>query len=185
MFALAGGAHEVDYPAATLYGHLGQLGALRRDGRRRRLLRRRGHGSCGEPEVNEVLGPLDCEGTTACDAALGFDGPAGVGTPNGLAAFGAPPPPTVVTLPAGEMPTTAATLEGTVDPNGAAVTSCAFEWGTTTAYGSAVPCASSPGSGSTPVAVSARLEGLASGTRYYFRVSAGNETGTATGKKGN
>ena len=54
---------------------------------------------CGEPAINEEFGDIDCEGTTSCDAAPGFDGPSGVGTPIGLRAFDGPSQakPTVVT----------------------------------------------------------------------------------------
>ena len=55
---------------------------------------------------------------------------------------------------------TAATLNGTVDPNGAEVTDCRFEYGPTGAYGSSTACAVAPGSGKGPVAVSAVVGGL-------------------------
>ncbi len=41
-------------------------------------------GSAAIPNT-EFGGLVDCEGTTACNAAPGFDGPSGVGTPNGWA----------------------------------------------------------------------------------------------------
>ena len=54
---------------------------------------------CGEP--NREIGALvDCEGTTACDAAPGFDGPSGVGTPKGLGLFKPDLPTAVITPPA-------------------------------------------------------------------------------------
>jgi hypothetical protein len=88
LYALAGGSGGVSYPAATLYSHLGQAPSLYDvteggngycDGE--------AAGPCGEPKINEELGDIDCKGTTACDAAPGFDGPSGVGTPKGLGAF--------------------------------------------------------------------------------------------------
>jgi hypothetical protein len=65
MYALAGGSGGVPYPALTLYGHL------------------------GGPGVFDVSagGNGFCEGTTACHAAPGFDGPSGVGSPSSLALF--------------------------------------------------------------------------------------------------
>ena len=49
---------------------------------------------------NREIGALvDCEGTTACDAAPGFDGPSGVGTPNGLGLFEPELPTAVIGAP--------------------------------------------------------------------------------------
>jgi hypothetical protein len=65
-FALAGGAHGVAHPAATLYPHLGDAGAL----------------------YDVVSGNNgSCAGASACQAAIGYDGPTGVGSPVGLTAF--------------------------------------------------------------------------------------------------
>jgi hypothetical protein len=136
--------------AATLYSHAGQAPSLYDvteggngycDGE--------APGPCGEPGVNEVLGDVDCEGTTACDAATGFDGPSGVGTPKGLGAFKS----NAVT----RLTQTTATLNARVNPNGQTVTECKFEYGTSAGYGSSVSCSTLPGSGTSPVAVSAKL----------------------------
>jgi outer membrane protein assembly factor BamB/phosphodiesterase/alkaline phosphatase D-like protein len=91
------------------------------------------------------------------------------------------PPPQVL----GEAPTavtqTSAQLHATVNPKGAEVTDCHFDYGATEAYGSAVACTPSPGSGSTPVAVSGALAGLAPGTIYHLRISATGPGGTSMG----
>ena len=58
---------------------------------------------------------------------------------------------------------------------------CKFEYGTTTAYGSSVPCSPAPGSGDSPVAVSASVTGLAANTTYHFRIVATNAGGTSKG----
>jgi hypothetical protein len=74
-----------------------------------------------------------------------------------------------------------ATLNGTVNPNDVQVTSCRFEYGTSTAYGQSVPCAQTPGeigSGFGPVAVSANLNGLQANVAYHFRLVAANANGT-------
>src|SRR5207249_2559995 len=92
-----------------------------------------------------------------------------------------PNAPTVETNPASAITQTGATLNATVNPNGATVSECQFEYGATEAYGSSVPCSSSPGSGSSPVAVSASLSGLAPNTSYHFRISATNAGGTSKG----
>jgi hypothetical protein len=65
-FGLAGGGLGVAYPAATLYAHYGQAGALYDVT----------SGSNGS-----------CAGTTICNATSGFDGPTGIGSPIGLEAF--------------------------------------------------------------------------------------------------
>ena len=68
-----------------------------------------------------------------------------------------------------------------MNPNGGEVSECKFEYGTTTAYGSTASCASLPGSGTSPVAVSASLTGLTANTTYHFRISATNAGGTSKG----
>jgi hypothetical protein len=75
-----------------------------------------------------------------------------------------------------------ATLNATVNPEGAAVTSCVFDYGTTTSYGQEARCASTPGSGSSPVPVSAVLPGLSASTTYHFRILAGTMSGTSDGE---
>ena len=65
-FALGGGAHGIAYPAATLYSHIGEGSALYD-------VVSGSNGSCG--------------GTSSCQAGVGYDGPSGVGSPIGLAAF--------------------------------------------------------------------------------------------------
>ncbi|MGP0102155.1 MAG: hypothetical protein ACLPUT_11130 [Solirubrobacteraceae bacterium] len=65
-FGLAGGAQGVEYPASTLYSHIGEGKAL----------------------YDVVSGSNgSCTGATSCKAAAGYDGPTGVGSPIGLAAF--------------------------------------------------------------------------------------------------
>ncbi len=74
-----------------------------------------------------------------------------------------------------------ATLEGGVNPDGEEVTSCQFEYGTSTSYGQTAPCSAAPGSGSSPVPVSAELSGLAQDTTYHYRLVAENANGTHAG----
>ncbi len=90
-------------------------------------------------------------------------------------------PPAVVTEPATSVTQTSATLNATVNPEGVTVSDCHFEYGTTEAYGTSVPCSSLPGSGTSPVAVSASVAGLKANTQYHFRISATNVNGTSTG----
>ena len=107
-----------------------------------------------------------------------------MGTPNGLTALGGPSQakPTVHTPPASSIQETGAVLNATVDPNGNEVLACSFEYGLTTAYGQSVPCTALPGSGTSPVAVSATLTGLAPKTAYHFRIAATSSAGTSVGK---
>jgi hypothetical protein len=89
--------------------------------------------------------------------------------------------PTVVTEVASPVGSSTATLNGTVNPDGSEVSECKFEYGTSTSYGSSAPCTPSPGSGTSPVAVSAGLSGLAANTTYHFRLVAKNLSGTSNG----
>jgi FG-GAP repeat len=92
----------------------------------------------------------------------------------------APKSPTVVTGAATSITASSATLNATVNPNGETVTDCHFEYGTSTAYGTNVPCTSLPGSGGNPVAVSAPVTGLTH-VVYHYRIVATNTLGTAEG----
>jgi hypothetical protein len=89
------------------------------------------------------------------------------------------PAPSATSAAAVEVGHTSAILTGTVDANDAATT-CRFEYGTTTAYGSSVPCAGAP-SGSAPVPVSATLTTLTANTTYYYRLVASSAIGTSEG----
>src|SRR5207248_9803026 len=99
-------------------------------------------------------------------------------TPDGVPAVTLP---TVKTEPASAIAQTSATLNATVNPNGSEVSDCHFEYGTTEAYGSSAPCTPAPGSGESPVAVSAAIGGLTANSTYHFRIFAKNAGGTSTG----
>jgi hypothetical protein len=93
--------------------------------------------------------------------------------------------PAVTAIPASGVTKEGASLSGTVDPRGAAVSECKFEYGVTDEFGTgpynhSVPCEQTPveiGAGSSPVAVSAQLEGLKPGELYHFRLIAANANG--------
>jgi hypothetical protein len=104
IFALAGGAHGVPYPARTLYEKQLSAPATLHD------VSAGSNGECLKP-FNAKTGASGCtSGEEAqscsargiCLAGGGYDGPSGVGTPNGIGAFqlgaaiatgGGPPPP--------------------------------------------------------------------------------------------
>ncbi len=76
---------------------------------------------------------------------------------------------------------TGITVGGAVNPKGLEVTECKFEYGTTTSYSlGTVPCTpAAPGSGNTPISVSAKISSLSPGTSYHFALVAKNINGTA------
>ncbi len=90
-------------------------------------------------------------------------------------------PPALQTAVLSSLAQTSATLNATVDPDGATVSDCHFDYGPTASYGTSVSCASLPGSGSSPVAVSALATGLSADTSYHFRIVATNAGGTSYG----
>ncbi len=91
VFALAGGAGEVAYPAETLYENEIEDPATMHD------VTSGSNGKCEAKELfNEETGlsnceesieAADCSGSLICNAGPGYDGPTGVGTPDGIAAF--------------------------------------------------------------------------------------------------
>ena len=89
--------------------------------------------------------------------------------------------PDVVTGVASEVREGSATVGGTVNPEEVPVSSCEFEYGSSSAYGQLAPCEQSPGAGGAPVEVSAVLTGLRGGVTYHYRLVAGNANGVSAG----
>jgi hypothetical protein len=89
---------------------------------------------------------------------------------------------------ASEITATTATLGAEVNPRGPAVSSCRIEWGPTAEPGNpAVPYEHTEPcrpptlpAGTSPLPVTAHLEGLAPQTSYHWRVAATDENGTET-----
>ena len=101
------------------------------------------------------------------------------GTTNGNdASFTASSGPSATTKAASSITSSSAKLNGSVIPNGLA-TSCFFDYGTSTSYGSKSATVSA-GSGTKSVNVSATVTGLGAGI-YHFRVSCSSTAGTSTG----
>lgn len=97
---------------------------------------------------------------------------------------GPPPPPSapvVATDAASGLSSSAATLNGSVNPEGADA-SYQFDYGTTTSYGTSVPApAGDAGAGNSAVDESAALTGLSPSTTYHYRIEATNSVGTTLG----
>jgi phosphodiesterase/alkaline phosphatase D-like protein len=87
--------------------------------------------------------------------------------------------PVVTTGAASAITASAATLAGTVDPHGAG-TAFAFEYGTTTAFGS-ISAIDDAGATNGVHAVALAIGGLLPGTTYRYRIVATNAAGTTAG----
>ena len=92
VFALAGGSHGVEYPAQTLYENLAAAPSSLHD------VESGSNGKCSKPfeDIDGLSGCTSAEEAAnskcsapelICLAGKGYDGPSGVGTPNGIAAF--------------------------------------------------------------------------------------------------
>jgi len=88
-------------------------------------------------------------------------------------------PPTVTTGSATSVTSSSATLNGTVNPNGAETTYY-FQYGTTPSYGTTTT-STAAGSSTGSVSASASLTGLGSDTTYHYRLVAANSGGTTYG----
>jgi hypothetical protein len=107
----------------------------------------------------------------------GYNGPTGMGTPDGV--FTSAAAPTVTTKPATSVTETGAILNGIVNPNGAE-TKYYFEYGTTESYGKKTEEASA-GSSESSLEESKAIAGLTLGKTYDFRIIAKNSEGTTYG----
>lgn len=89
--------------------------------------------------------------------------------------------PTVTMESAGSVSETGATLMAKVNPHGGTVSDCHFEYGTSTTYGSNLPCSTAPGTATSDVAQSRSVSGLAAGTTYHYRLVVTSNGGTTKG----
>ncbi len=136
-YALAGGAHSVAYPALTLYGHPGSAYDVTTGGNG--WCAGAGAAQCGNPNALGY-GTVDCDyasggtvatGDRACDALTGYDGPTGVGTPNGITMFTMTGPSATISGPTTVTHGTSGTWNATTkDPfPGGAVSRYSWNWG--------------------------------------------------------
>jgi phosphodiesterase/alkaline phosphatase D-like protein len=145
-------------------------------------------GPFGEPHgtVVQAFG----EGSIASSEGIAVDGKTGTvyaseREADKVAIFEFAQYPAVMTGAPSEVKQTTTKLEGVVNPEGDAVTSCEFEYGSSGAYGHIAPCVpATVGSGSNPVAVSAEVSGLTAATKYQYRLVAGNTNGLNAGGNG-
>ncbi len=91
------------------------------------------------------------------------------------------PPPTAATGTPSALSETSAAVSGAVNPDDATLTSCAFEYGPSEAYGQSAPCTTPLPAGGATQAVSATLSPLAPGTTYHYRLVASSASGTSVG----
>lgn len=130
-----------------------------------------------------VASQLFGEGVLEGAAGLAIDAESGVvyganALAGSIAVFGVAVAATPT--PASEVKARSAILHGRVNPEGAELSRCRFEYGEGESYDHSVPCEESPssiGTGSLPVEVQAKVAGLAGGTSYDFRLRATNANG--------
>ena len=122
------------------------------------IMRKRGKGLLGALAAGSVFLSIAVGGAAAASAPAAITGP--------VTAYGP----------------TAATVAGTVNPNGEATT-WHVEYGKSTTYGSK-SATSNAGSGTTNIDVTATIANLEAGTTYHYRLVASNGTGTSRGADG-
>ena len=189
MFALAGGSHGVAYPAQTLYSRLGS--GLLHD------ITEGGNGECegfyedGCSGSVAPLSPEDCgRGALICNASAGYDGPSGVGTPDGVGAFaperththgvGSPEAPLTETCgePAGAAEAKAC---GTLNPHADASAGYYFAYNRGSSCLGGRETALVPEAQREHLAVSAELVGLEPDTEYAYCLVATDTSGETEG----
>jgi PKD domain len=139
LYALAGGAQGISYPSLTLYG-------TQADATGRFDVTEGGNGycdgepaaGCGHPNSFFGAGRIDCEGTTECDAAPGYDGPSGVGTPVGLGLFQPQRPVATISAPGSLTAHSSASFSASASADfypGDSIASASWSWGDGTSSG--------------------------------------------------
>jgi len=96
-------------------------------------------------------------------------------------AFTTATPPAIEAATAINITESSATLDAKVNPDNGELKSCSFEYGTSTEYGTVVPCTPSlaqTGSGGTPVPITVAIAKLEHNRTYHWTVVAKNAAGT-------
>jgi hypothetical protein len=98
--------------------------------------------------------------------------------PSEVAVFAVEAVPDVSALTPSSLTSSSATLQGSVNPSGVALSECFFEWGEATSYGHKAKC-EAPGAGEIPADsnthnVHAAITGLQAGRIYHYRLVAAN-----------
>jgi hypothetical protein len=91
------------------------------------------------------------------------------------------PPPAASTGGPTGLTATSATLTGNVNPDGSTVTDCHFIVSPAPPSGPSVPCSQQVGAGSSPIAVTATLNGLSPRTTYSATLLAASAQGSTSG----
>ena len=129
--------------------------------------------------VSAVLSRLTPGVTYHYRVALRYPGGAGEGSD---ASFSTPPgAPSALTQEASAVTASSVSLAAQLAPNGEAIGTCTFEYGSTDLYGSQTLCTFSSASPSARVSATAAIAGLRPGSIYHFRVVASNSFGTGYG----
>jgi hypothetical protein len=134
---------------------------------------------------DEFAGKIYAVGLSGGDALMGAgeaEPPAGTGAVEQGAVDVVPFAPAVVTGATSGLTEAGTTVEGTVNPDQTTLSSCGFQYGTSSSYGHEASCSSFAITGVTPTSVRAALTGLAPGTTYHYRVLASNEIDTSYGE---
>ena len=121
----------------------------------------------------------ECGEPLLCNAGIGYDGPTGVGAPDGGATA---TPPSAFTENPTQVTTTTATLNALVNPE-ASETTYYFQYGPTSEYGSTAPVSPAKVKGySTPAGVAQSISALKSAGEYHYRVVAQSAGGITYGR---
>jgi hypothetical protein len=148
-----------------------------------------------DPSTNDLLvndgsdiGQYDSAGVlTETSGGEQLQGSSGVGVKGGkvyapigdrVGIFAVPVVVPDVSVEAPSRTATTAVLKGTVNPDGVAVSSCQFEYGDETPT-NVIPCEQDPGSGGSPVSVTATIGGLAIDSYHVVRLRALNANGAS------
>ena len=165
-FALAGGASKVEYPAKTLYeNEVKSPGSLHdvtagSNGECTKPFTKTGLSGCTSTEESK-----SCASKGICLAGTGYDGPTGVGTPDGIAAFEPAPVSTKPTV-SSVSPSSGSVSGGTP----ITITGTGFVAGATVEIGQ--------GGGAGPTAIPASEVVVVSSTEITAKTGGGAKAGT-------